>query len=90
MKVCRHYMMETMLAGEIRLSCEHPACTGCIVRCAFPTEDTPVRLAVLKTVSGLGICVYPAVGEFPSAPVVVRRQVLTLMDTGKETADVHA
>ena len=69
-------MMETMLAGEIRLSCEHPACTGYIVKCAFPTEDTPVRLAVLKTVSGLEICVYPAVGEFPAAPVVVRRQVL--------------
>ena len=83
-------MMEAILAGSIRLYCERPACTDCIVRRAFPTEDIPVRLAVLKTVSGLGICVYPAVGEFPSAPVVVRRQVLTLMDTSKETADVHA
>ena len=79
-----------MLAGSIKLSCEGLACTNCIVRCAFPTENIPVRLAVLKTVSGLGICVYPATGEFPSAPVAVRRKMLTLMDTSKETVNVHA
>ena len=83
-------MMEAILAGSIQLYCERSAYTDCIVRRAFPTEDIPVRLTVIKTVSGLGICVYPAVGEFPSAPVVVRRQILTLMDTSKETVNVHA